>query len=507
MKTAKNLVLTRKSDSEPKSSKTSESTVAMMVLSAKAKRCDLQKKHRRLKGLSTPTVVIGLFVTLLGGVLNKGNAQEPHRSSTTLSETPRFRINDVLALGDTGFNTHNTLAFSLTTAEAATDNVSLNGTTESASDTYTIIAPRLGYHRQYQRVVLSFDYRADGLIYNRYRYLSRIAQYGGFDISFALTPRLSMALVERGTAAPESNFNLSPRLNLDPLASGILPNNSLVLTRTNSYSNTAQWGLSYQISRRSDWNIGVVNSLARFDINNLTKVNRYGANLGYTYRVSSRATLDLAYWLDYYDLTNSPTGSETAPHNSIVRNHSALAGVSYLLRPGVRAFANAGPIVTIGDTLNVGGIAGNFFFRRGVHPRVNGGIDFGKEFSLDPKTIFSLTLDQNVCDAFGTGSIVLVQRVGGSVGRRLARRTTVAVSGGYARNKFLVSSDYSGVVPVANGTFVNASFRQSLSDRFSIYANYSYTKQRFNEQVATIPTYLTVNVLSLGIQYSLPKYF
>lgn len=506
MKTTRNLDLTKKSDSEPKSNEASL-TVATTALSPKTKRSDSPKKHNRVKRLSAPTVAIGLIVALLGGGLGKGNAQELPHPSTTLEDTPHFRINDVSALGDTGFNTHNTLAFSLTTAETATDNVSLNGTAGSASDTYTTIAPRLGYHRQYQRVVLSFDYRADGLIYNRYRYLSRIAQYGGFDISFALTPRLSMALIERGTATPESNFNLNPRLNLDPLASGILPNNSLVLTRTNSYSNTAQWELSYQMSRRSEWNIGVVNSLERFDISNLTKVDRYGANLGYTYRVSPRATLGLAYWLDYYDLTNSLSGSETALHNSIVRNHSALAGVSYLLKPGVRAFVNAGPVVTIGDTLNVGGLAGNYFFHQGVHPRVNGGIDFGKGFSLDPKTIFSLTLDQNVCDALGTGSIVLVQRAMGSVGRRLASRTTVSVAGGYARNKFLVSNDYPGVVPVANGIFVNTSFRQNLSDRFGIYANYSFTKQRFNEQVSTIPTYLRVNVLTLGIQYSLPKYF
>src|SRR5207247_2934189 len=132
----------------------------------------------------------------------------------------------------------------------------------------------------------------------------------------------------------------------------------------------------------------------------------------------------------------------------IVRNHNAYIGISQQLKPSILAFINAGPNLTIGDSINLGN---HLRFRPGVRASINGGIVFSKALSLDPRTFFSLDLNQDVTDGYGLGAVVVVQSANASLGRRFTKKVTGAITGGYMRNELLLDFDLSGCTMKING--------------------------------------------------------
>ena len=187
------------------------------------------------------------------------------------------KVNSATALGDIFFKSRNSLIFGFNATETNQSNALFgNG---SQFDTMTDLASRVAYQRQYERTTLAVDYTLGGLIYNRYSEYNQVTQGGGFDVHYRFTPRLSLSLGDRINVSPQAGQLFQRDYVIDPLASGIAPNTSLLLRLNKSIVNTGYVTLAYQLSRKSQISFGLNNSILRFDQSNLRNQNRYGTNI------------------------------------------------------------------------------------------------------------------------------------------------------------------------------------------------------------------------------------
>ncbi len=429
-------------------------------------------------------------------------APEEKKSEQVDTET---KASSATALGDIFFKSRNSLIFGFNAAETNQDNALFGDSNHF--DTSTILASRVAYQRQYERTTLALDYTLGGRIYNHYSEYNQLAHDGGFDVHYRFTPRLSLSLGDRISISPQGGRLFQKDYVLDPLGSGFLPNTSLLLRLNKSTLNTAYAQLAYELSRKSHISFAANNSIYRFDQGNLRDENRYGASISYSYRLAARTTLNAGYNFDYFDVSGSEAGANaTSPitPSNIVRNHYSYAGLTQQLTPAISVFANVGPSVTIGDSVN---LVTGYRLRPGVHPSINAGIVLSQALALDPRTFVSFNVGQNLSDGLGLGAVSQVQTVGASIGRRFTKRATGAVTVSYARNQFLTDFDQSGNEITTNGIIIAPSFRVNVTEQFNFHASYFRYRQLSTGFLDAIPDSMLGNIFLIGISYNIPVFF
>jgi hypothetical protein len=410
-------------------------------------------------------------------------------------------------LGDIFFKSRNSLIFSFGADEMILDNVLFDERDRKRFDTSTSLYSRVAYQRQYQRTSFGLDYALGGRFYNRSDSFNQVTHDGGLSIQHRITPRLTLSLGDRVSVSPDGGRLFRQDLVTTPLPADFLPNSTLILRLNKTILNTTYGGLSYQLSQRSGIAFGANGSLSRFQQNNLLEQNRYGGDVSYSYQLSERTSFSLGYGFTYFDILGS-LGSRTftglvTPSN-VVRNHNAYVGVSHQLTRLISGFVNVGPNYTIGDSID---LQTGFRIRPGVRASVNGGIVLSQSLSLDPRTFFSITLNQSISDGLGLGAAVQAQTAGLSLGRRITRRASAAINGGFTRNQFLSNFDDIGREITTNSISVGASWRFNLTEGLSFQASYNRFRQLSTGFFEVIPGRLSGNAGSVGLSYSIPVFY
>jgi hypothetical protein len=459
---------------------------------------NLMKEMRLLLICCTMLISSGVWVH---GQTQSEVSEEKKSSEEVDTEA---KVNSATALGDIFFKSRNSLIFGFNAAETNQDNALFGD--GNHFDSTTNLASRVAYQRQYQRTTLALDYTLGGRIYNRYTEYNQLTHDGGFDVHYRFTPRLSLSLGDRISISPQAGRLFQRDYVVDPLGSGILPNTSLLLRLNKSTLNTAYAELAYDLSRKSNISFGANNSISRFDQANLREQNRYGTSITYSHKVAARTTLNAGYNFNYFDVSGSETGSNASPitPSNIVRHHYPYAGITQQLTPAISVFVNAGPSITIGDSVILGT---GYRLRPGVHPSVNAGIVLSRALALDPRTFVSFNVGQNLSDGLGLGAVSQVQSAGASIGRRFTKRATGAVTVAYSRNQFLTDFDQSGREITTNGITIAPTFRINVTEQFNFHASYFRYRQLSTGFLDAIPGYLSGNVFAVGISYNIPVFF
>jgi hypothetical protein len=419
---------------------------------------------------------------------------------------PDPRTPSATALGDIFFTSRDSLILSFGAYETVHDNVLLEDDSNKKFDTSSNLHSRVAYQRQYERTTFGLDYMLGARIYNRSDAYSQLTHNGGLDIRRLITPRLAFSLGDRFSVSPDAGRLLQPAdLVLPPLSPDFLPNTSLLLPLNKTILNTAYTSLSYEVSRRSQVTFGANGSLSRFTLNNLRETNRFGGNLSYSYQLSDRTGLNLGYGFSYFDVAEREQGSVgLITPSQISRNHTAYLGITRQFTPIISGFVNVGPSYTIGDSID---LSTNVRLKPGLRASVNAGIRLAESLALDPRTFFSFGVNQGVSDGLGVGSVVQNLTATASLGRRITKRSTVSVNGGYGRNEFLTDFDSEGDEITTNAVFAGANLRINLTERLNFLANYSWSRQLATGFTDIIPANMSINTCSVGITYIIPTFF
>src|SRR5262249_11331083 len=225
----------------------------------------------------------------------------------------------------------------------------------------------------------------------------------------------------------------------------------------------------------------------------------------YSYKLGERTALNLSYIFNYFTFSDSTPrgvlGSSITPAN-LARNHLAYVGIRQQLTPSVSVFANVGPSITIGDSFDTGQ---GLRIHPGVRPSIDAGILLGQ--SIDPRTFFSLSISQSTSDGMGLGTAAELQTAGVSLGRRLSKSISTAITANYNHNRFLTDFESSGQPITTNGVTIGSNLRIGLTDRLFLNASYRYYHQVSSGFVAAIPGNLSGNIALVGLSYSIPVFF
>jgi hypothetical protein len=456
-------------------------------------------------------VLVPFFATLLGADSARaqeakaaGNKDSAAQETVASSDT---RVTSATALGDIFFKSRDSFVFSVTAEEAVYDNLFFSEEANKRFDAVSNISPRIAYQREYQRSTIALDYTLGSRIYHQYDSYNQLAHNGGLDLHYRLTPRVSFSVGERFSVAPESIRPFEKDMVVDPLQNHIAPNTSLFLRLNKTLINTAFTDVSYELGRRSGLTLGANSSIMRFTQSNLTDEDRYGAHIGYSYRLAERTTLNLRYIFNYFELTDSQVnGGITSFVRSpqLVRTHLAYVGITQKLNSSLSGFVNVGPSVTIGNSVNT---AQGLRFHPGVRPSIDAGIVLGKAVSLDPRTFFSFNIGQSTSDGMGIGPVAEVKTAGVSLGRRLSKSITAAITANYYHNNFLTDFNSSGQPATTNGIIIGSNLRIGLTDRVFLHATYNHFRQVSTASLAAVPGNILGNIGIVGLSYSIPVFF
>jgi len=459
---------------------------------------------------------VGTFTTLflfllqsLGTVFAQtqapvGNSTTPSTDNSSPADSDT-KPPSATALGDIFFKSRNSLLVSFGADEIVQDNALYDSEGSERFDTSTHMYSRVAYQRQYPRTSFELDYTLGGRIYNRSSTYNQIVHDGGISVSRKLSPRWALTLADRASVTPDAGRILQGDLVISPLPPDVLPNNTVILRLNKTILNTAYIDFNVQRSRRSSFSFGANSTISRFEQGNLREQNRYGSHLSYNYQMSERTIFNVGYNFNYFDITTNdvPVSGPITPSH-LVRNHYPYIGVSHQFNRLVSGFVDVGPNYTVGDSINLGT---SLHFKPGVRASVNAGIVLAQSLSLDPRTFFSMNLNQSVSDGFGLGAVVQRQIASASLGRRVTRNTTIAATGGYSRNKFLTDFDESGEEIITNSVYVGANLRINLTERFNFHANYNRVRQLSTGFFELIPARLSGNTAAVGIAYTIPMFF
>jgi hypothetical protein len=413
------------------------------------------------------------------------------------------------ALGDIFFQSANSLIFSLGVQESVTDNLYfsyLTGTADEQSGyiPFTTVSGRVAYQRQLQRTTFGLDYGVSGQLFRERDSSDFLSQDGGIDLSYQLTPRATFSIGDRLSISPAPGRFYRRDSVLPPVQSQILPNDTLYVGLNRTIANTGLGRFSYQLSRRGQLTFGGNGTITRFQQKDLSEMNQFGGQVGYSYQVAERTTVSLGYNFGYYDFAPPRTQTATDAYSGISRSHLAYVGISQQLTRGMGVFIQAGPSYVVGNTIGFFGGTGR---DPGLRASVNGGLTFGEAISLDPRTFFSIHAGQNISDGYGLGGLTQTQSAGVSLGRRMTKKLTGSVQSEYSRNQFLLSLDENGNPYTTNGISAGVNLSFNATERFNIFANYLYFKQLSNGFSTLIPARADGNTFTVGLNYSFPIYY
>ncbi|MEW5977954.1 MAG: hypothetical protein AB1898_19345 [Acidobacteriota bacterium] len=434
------------------------------------------------------------------------DSQEPHSSTSDNTQLPSAK-----ALGDVFFKSRDSFIFSVGIQQSATNNLYFSpvsfvsqGTDDNRYLPFTTLTSRVAFQRQLPRASVGLDYQAAGILFRDRDSSSFLTQHGGIDLAYRASPRSTFAVGDRISVTPAPGRFYQGDSILSPSSAAILPNSTLFVSLNRTISNAAYASYSYDLSRRSLISFGAQNTITRFQQQGLSEMNQSGGHMAYSYRVAEKTTLTLGYHFAYYDFANPRSADFLRPSGTVVRSHWAYVGITQRLTSSVSAFLQAGPNYLVGNAI---GELGTFSGRPGVRVSVNGGLIFSEAIALDPRTFFSISAGQTISDGYGLGAVTETQQAGVSLGRRLTKTLTGSVNGSYARNRFLLNTDERGKPITTNGVSGGANLSLNLTERVNLFANHTYFRQLSTGFYSVIPGRASGNTFTVGLNYSLAKFF
>jgi hypothetical protein len=459
-------------------------------------------------------LLTGLLATFvcLDATLAQSDKPSPASGEAKASKGDDRKLPSATALGDVFFQSSNSLIFSFGVQQSATDNLyfspagSMGGADGSQNGhvPFTTLSGRVAYQRQLQRTTFGLDYGASGLLFRTRDSGDFISQDGGIHLDYRITPRATFSVGDRVSVSPAPGRFFRRDSVLPAVSSQILPNSTLFVGLNRTITNTAFTNFSYALSRRAQLTLGANGTITRFQQKDLSEMNQSGGQLGYSYQVAERTTINIGYDFTYYDFSPPRSQAAAGTYSGIARSHLGFIGMTQQLTPAIGLFVQAGPNYIAGNTVGPFGGPGR---RPGLRASVNGGLTFGEAISLDPRTFFSIHVGQNISDGYGLGGITQTQSAGVSLGRRMTKKLTGSVQATYSRNQFLLTLDQDSSPLTTNGISTGVNLSLNATERLNLSANYLYFKQLSNGFLTLIPGRADGNTFTVGLNYSFPVLF
>jgi hypothetical protein len=155
------------------------------------------------------------------------------------------------------------------------------------SDLVSRVGMNVTHNHKGQRLQLNILANGSGLFYNTLNELNRFSGAGGFNGTYAASPRLNFTFTDVVTDAYTYD-------------TPVLVENGILLPLVHSLSNRALGGLAYQLSRRTSASVDVRHDLAKFDSSALVNGSRLTVSSQIKRQVSASQSLGIAYGFNRY---------------------------------------------------------------------------------------------------------------------------------------------------------------------------------------------------------------
>jgi hypothetical protein len=365
----------------------------------------------------------------------------------------------------------NYLSAGLNVNTAYNDNVLGGGSTTPVSDVTYSISPTISLDKTTSRQHLTLTYAPGFTFYQHTSALNAANQIVGLNFQYRLSPHITLTFGD-SFQRTSNVFN-----QLYPLPGGAIsgsaqsPQPGVVAPYAERLSNSANAGISYQISRN-----GMIGASGTFTESNypnpdeasgLNNTNSGGGSAFYTQRLSSAQYIGVTY--QYLKSQSNPVTAQATPDNaqSDTQTHTLLAFYTIYLNPTLSLSLSAGPqYFDITQSLSLP-------FRSWA-PSAMASIGWQRSH-----TNIVASYSHTVTGAIGLSGAFTSNSIGGSLNWQIARTWNVGWAASYSSSKSVSPSIFSSS---SGGHTVSGtvSVQHSMSEHFKAELGYARLNQSYS---------------------------
>ncbi len=353
----------------------------------------------------------------------------------------------------------NYLSGGITFTSAYDDNI-LPSTGSSPSDISYSLSPNIAWDITRSRFHSNVHYSPGFTFYQRYSTLNQSDHNLAADLSYRLSPHITMTL--------RDNFSklssVTGFYGADLTGGGSIlhaPNMTIAPPVTNYLHNAASGQITYQFSRNAmigaTGNTAELRYLDRDKLTGLFDASARGGSAFYSYRASKKHYLGLTY--QFQDILALPNESET-------QAHSIFGFYTFYVSPRFSVAFFGGPQWSTASGVAV--IAGHSWSPAG-------GVTLEWQGA---HTSFSGEYSRRITDSGGLQGATQSSTVSASLRRQLTRFVTMGAGGGYSKNEVLYANAATGSSD-GHTAFGNGSLGFMLSQHLSLQLEYTRLHQNY----------------------------
>ena len=335
----------------------------------------------------------------------------------------------------------------------------------------------LNLHRAGARQALDITYSGGAVVYDDSSYQT---SFHSLNLAQMFsTGRWTLTLTDALNYSPQGSLGAGLGLNnygsgsvgLTAMNLSLTPNQGIYTPLSRQLANTVGGQIQYGLSPRSSWTVGVTYGNLIYPDVDFQNTHQINARTGYNRNWTAKDTVSVFYEYGVYRGGSGDLGTNS---------HSIQLAYARRVTGRLTWSASGGPQISQyggSSDFAVGGIfSTSLQYQRG-------------------RTGLNLGYNHGVSQAIIGGSTTDSLQVG--VDRRVTRRWSVGVNGGFSRNAQLV-----GATEVRSG-FAGAQVQRSLGQRSSVYFNYGFQRQISDGAcAATICTGLSRQVFGFGFNWT-----
>lgn len=355
------------------------------------------------------------------------------------------------------------------------------------SDVSYSIFPTISLDQTRSRLHWVFNYAPGFTFYQKTSSLNQAAQNLGVNLSYRLSPHVTLSL--RDTFAKTSNVLNQPSSDLaTPVSGGVsVPNNSVIAPIADTLTNNANVSLTYQFSPNGM--VGGSGTFTNLHYPNPTQVpglsdsSSRGGSAFYNHRLSKMHYIGATYQYQWFLAYPNGGQSET-------QTQSVFLFYTVYFKPTFSVSLFGGPQYS--NTQQFGLPTSTSWSPAG-----------GASMSWQGKlTSFAASYSRSINSGGGLAGAVEYSTASGSLRRQLARVLSLSVGASYANNNILdaLPAFNSGGQTISG----NASVQRQFGEHLSLQAQYTRLHQSYSD-VAAISSVPDRNLAMISISYQFSR--
>lgn len=387
----------------------------------------------------------------------------------------------------------NILSLGLTVGSSYDDNVFGNNA-QRVGDVDLMVGPSLGLRRDGKRFSAGLSYQPYLRMYRKASIQNAADQFGGLDLSYQASPRLSFR-ARGGGSYITGIFQPSQGSEfISELGSPSSLNQTVFIPTSREVTWSARGDLIYQLNVRDSFDVfggqAAMEFLPQTPNRNqgvLQNTRQSNAGLLYQHRLSPHTTVGINYM--FQDIRFWPASRTLV--------HSGFLTYAQQFSPSLTLSLFGGPQYTyLNDMLRLP--LGPFTLQVPVAQAQWNWAVGGSLTKRENNTVFQFSAGHQVSDGGGLIGGVSSSSVTASVRRRLARTWDATTSVGYAKNSSLGSALF------LQGTYdsftAGAGLEHALAERVSLRVAYDFVRQRGSGQAPLLGNF-DRDIFSVQVSY------